>query len=163
MAQANPRAGDATPPASVRRKLLARVHCLKRDHGLDDDTWRDMLRAGWGVDSSALLSPDQLGELARRLETQGGGRPEYPGRPRNMGPMGPAKARRQAAARDTRAAQLQKIEALLTEAGRPWSYADALAQRICKTTKLQWVSTDQLYKIITALVKDAERHGRPAK
>lgn len=150
------------PQTNPRMKLLARVHCLKRDLGLDHDAWRDMLREGWRVESSALLSTDQLGDLARKLEAQKDGvQPGYPGRPRNMGPMGPQAARRKAADWDTRAAQLQKIEALLAEAGRPWSYADSLAQRICKTTKLTWVATDQIYKIIAALVKDAERHGRP--
>jgi hypothetical protein len=129
---------------------------------MDHDTWRAMLQAGWGVESSALLSNDQLGDLARRLDGEAGGG-SYPGRPRNMGPMRPRRARRQAADGNTRVAQLQKIEALLAEAGRPWAYADALARRICKTDKAAWVATDQLYKIIAALVKDAERNGREGK
>jgi hypothetical protein len=132
---------------------------------LDDDAYRELLRQGWHVESSALLSNTALGDLVRKLEGQlsGGGQVDYPGRPKNMGPMGPPSARNEVAAWNSRAAQMQKIEALLAEAKRPWSYADSLAQRICKTTKLQWVSTDLLYKIITALQKDAERHGRPTK
>jgi phage gp16-like protein len=63
------------------------------------------------------------------------------------------------AGRHSRQAQLQKIEALLTVGGKPWGYADALAIRICKVEKLAWVPANQLYKIITALRKQAQREG----
>ena len=61
--------------------------------------------------------------------------------------------------------QLQKIEALLTIGKKPWSYADALAKRICRNDdnrpieKIAWVPTEQLYKVITALRMQAKREG----
>lgn len=72
----------------------------------------------------------------------------YPGRPQNMDKD------------DSRSKQLGKIEAYLAEAKRPWEYADALAKRLCGVDKVEWVPTELLYRIITALKKDAERHGR---
>ena len=74
--------------------------------------------------------------------------------------MRPREAREQAAATDERTARLQKIEALLTEAGYPWAYADVLARKICKVEKVTWVPEEELYKIITPLMKDARKHGR---
>ena len=72
----------------------------------------------------------------------------YPGRPLNMD------------SNDSRSKQLRKIEAYLAEAKRPWDYADALAKRLCGVDKVDWVPGELLYRIITALKKDAERHGR---
>jgi phage gp16-like protein len=42
---------------------------------------------------------------------------------------------------------------------RPWSYADALAKRICKVDKIIWVPGDQLHKVIAALRYQARREG----
>ncbi len=61
--------------------------------------------------------------------------------------------------RGNRAAQLKKIEALLTVGGKPWNYAHALAKRICKTDRIEWVPDHLLYKIITALRYQAKREG----
>ena len=84
-----------------------------------------------------------LDHLARQL----GGRPAYPGRPHNFDA---ADAPR----------ELKKIEALLAEAGRPWSYADAIAKRICGVERVAWCKSAQLAGVIAALSVDAERHGR---
>jgi phage gp16-like protein len=167
---------QSTPkPDGARSRLLARVHIAKKALALPDDVYRAMLVNGWGVDSAGKLAEADLFAFTRTLEREARlklrhsapaeergakPRPEYPGRPHNMGPQGPRDARREAAADSSRAAQLQKIEAYLAEAGRAWGYADALAQRICKVDKVAWVETHELYKIITALKKDAERHDR---
>jgi phage gp16-like protein len=59
----------------------------------------------------------------------------------------------------SRARQLEKIEALLTIGGKSWAYGDAMAKRICKVDKITWVADGDLYKIITALRKQAQRDG----
>lgn len=157
---------DAQKPKGPRQALLARVHIAKKALALDEETYRAALLNSYGVDSSSKLDLAQLEEWAKGLEREvrkkegpRRRRPPYPGRPQNMGPMGPRGERIEAAA-DSRAAQLQKIEALLAHAGRPWEYADALAQRICKVEKIAWVETDQLYKVIAALQRDADRNDR---
>jgi phage gp16-like protein len=148
-----------TPSNSRRHALLARVHILVKELGMDDDAYRQALHDAFGVRSCRDLNEAELAHfadcLARGLpkknpqrRSAGGG---YPGRPRNIRP-GPAET--------SRSAQLRKIEALLAEAGYPWSYADALAQRICKVERTAFVPEHELYKIITALELDARRHGR---
>ena len=59
-------------------------------------------------------------------------------------------------------AMLKKIEAYLAEAGRPWSYAHAMAKRMSakKVERIQWCTPADLHKIIAALEYDARRHGR---
>ncbi len=56
-----------------------------------------------------------------------------------------------------------KIEAQLADKARiqcavvPWSYADAIAKKVCGVDKVQWCDTKQLGKVIAALAKDLER------
>ncbi|MGE4406066.1 gp16 family protein [Pseudomonas sp.] len=137
-------------------KQIKLIHVVKGALGLDDGTYRDIL-AGYGVESSKDLDAVEAAKLLRDLEDKAtaagvwkrGGAPKRSGKkPHNL-----------KAGRHSRQAQLQKIEALLTVGGKSWAYADALALRICKVEKLAWVPEDQLYKVITALRKQAQREG----
>jgi len=130
------------------------IHTLKGALCLDDDAYRAVL-AGYGVQSSTKLSDAKAAQLVQDLEAKAIGagvwksKTERTGRawqrPKNMAGHG------------SRAEQLKKIEALLTVGQKSWAYADALAKAICKTDKVQWVKTEELYKIITALRKQAKR------
>lgn len=140
-------------PEGQRNKLLAKVHILIKDLGMDDETYRAMLENSFGVNSAGKLNMVVLRQLVMSLgrsANQQKRRKSYPGRPHNVETT-------------ERGPQLAKIEALLTEAGREWAYADTLAQRICKVEMVAWVETGELYKIISALVKDAQRNGRRVK
>lgn len=93
--------------------------------------------------------PEKLAEWQRGDADMESGyqyRTRYPGRPKNI-------------ERGSRADQLKKIEALLTVGKRPWTYADAIAKRVCKVDKVPWVPDDELYKVITALRIQAKREG----
>ncbi len=134
-----------------RKKQLAKIHIAKKDLGLDDTTYREMLHNVAKVESAADLDYYGLCAVLEHLKERGfkaRKKKAYPGRPKNMD------------GKDSRAKQMEKIEAYLAEANRPWSYVNALAKRICKVDRIDWVKTKDLYKIITALKKDAERHGR---
>jgi len=162
-----------------RQALLARVHIAKKALGLDSDTYCAMLENSFNVTSSKDLPLPKLGEFANALEREvrkkvrtpsetpiPKSKEEYPGRPRNMGPM--AMPQRYEV-RDERAQRLQHIEAMLMEKKRledrqevPWAYADALAKRICKRERVAWVETHMLYKIQAALRSHVERLKKQA-
>jgi phage gp16-like protein len=138
------------------KKQIKLIHVVKGALNLDDDAYRDIL-ATYGAKSSKDLTPFKAAKLLADLEHkaeaagvwQRRGAPSGKGkRPHNI-----------EAGRYGRAAQLAKIEALLTVGGKPWGYADALAKRICKVDKVAWVPDDELYKLITALRKQAQREG----
>jgi len=138
------------------------IHTVKGALGLNDDDYRAVL-AGYGVTSSKQLSDRDAATLLADLEAKAvaagvwrkKGAPKRAGkRPHNM-----TRQAGQKAAEISRAKQLEKIEALLTVGGKPWGYADSLAQRICKVDRVAWVKTGELYKIITALRKQAMREG----
>lgn len=135
-------------------KQIKLIHVVKGALKLSDDDYRAVL-AGYGVDSSKDLDAVQAARMLADLEAKAaaagvwkrGGAPKRSGKkPHNL-----------KTGRHSRQAQLQKIEALLTVGGKSWAYADALALRICKVEKLAWVPEGQLYKVITALRKQAQR------
>jgi len=146
-----------------------RIHALKNkvmqvQPGFSDDNYRDIILdiSHGKIDSSKELSAPQRQALITRLSVlsgeeaqhspsfqprrgSGGG---YPHRPKNMDKPG-----------ESRAEQLGKIEALLTIGKCPWSYADAIAKQMRLADKVQWVQERDLYKIITALRKKAQKEG----
>lgn len=141
-------------PDDRRRAELAKIHLAKKVLGLDDETYRAMLRNVAGVDSAADLDARGRRAVLDHLHGKGTGPlasskglSPYPNRPKNMDRGG------------SRADQLGKIEALLTIGGLPWSYADAIARQMRLADKVAWVEGADLYKIITALRKKAQREG----
>ena len=136
-----------------RRKAdLARIHILKAELALDDATYRDTLftlarvRSAKDLDASGRAAVvDHLQALVDKAKR----RQEYPGRPHNIesGERGP---------------MLRKIEALLTDARRPWAYAQGMARRMFHVDQLEFCSPDQLHKLVAALVIDARRRASKA-
>ena len=109
-------AAKRKPP---RDRSLARIHILKKDAGLDDDTYRDVLWVHGQVRTAAKLDTHGRDKVIKHLE----------GLIKRMGKsVAPAKARPNNT--DTRGREeLQKIEALLTDAGLPWAYALSILKR----------------------------------
>jgi phage gp16-like protein len=134
-----------------RNSLLAKVHIAKKDLGLDDDTYRAMLENLTGKESAAALTVPQLVRVVADLRAQGW-----------KGQANKSATRRKPVVRSEAAGYLDKIEALLAEAKRPWSYASGIAKRMYRADKLEWLNADQMRGVMTALMRDAVRHGRPA-
>lgn len=131
-----------------RAKQIRLIQVAKRELALDDDSYRAILQRVTGKTSSAALSWAQRMQVIDEFKRLGfktkGGRFDRPA------PV---------AVKD-RQALINKIEAQLAEAGRPWAYADALAKRICKVDRIEFCEPEHLVKIIAALSYDAKRHGR---
>lgn len=146
-----------------------RIHALKnkamaKNSGYSDENYRDTIQdiSRGRTDSSKELRPAERQELINRLSRlageslppfrKGGGggfdKRNYPNRPKNMDNPG-----------ESRADQLGKIEALLTIGKLSWTYADAIAKQMRLADKVQWVATENLYKVITALTKKAQKEG----
>ena len=102
-----------------------------------------------GVTSAKYLTEAGRHAVLEHLKAAGfkGGK-DYPGRPHSTDSKTAANA-----------AQLKKIEALLTDAGRPWTYATGMAWHMYKKHKLEFCSGRELTGIITALVKDQQKRG----
>lgn len=132
-----------------RKRDLARIHVAKKKLGLDDDTYRDMLWTIGRVRSAAHLDSAGRRQVIVHLKSRGfkpstskARRKNYPGRPHNCDEH----------------PQLRKIEALLTDAKRPWAYADAMAKKMFAKDRLTFCNSQEWGKIISALEYDKRRH-----
>lgn len=130
---------------SNRNKQLSKIHIAKKDLQLDDDTYRAMLVRVAGKSSSKDLTPLEVAKVLHELERLG-----WKAKPGRAKPKPAA----------DRAKLVGKIEAQLASAGRPWEYGDGIAKRLYKVEKVEWLNPEQLRGVVTALAKDAKRHGR---
>lgn len=146
--RSRPTPGDSRD--ALRRRRVAAIHAEAKRLQLDDATYRALLaRMTGGKTSSKDCSLEELSAVIAELARLAG-KPErqvmsaraFAGRPRTLSPL------------------LEKIEALLTEARREWSYAHALARRMFRAQRLEWLNDDQLHRLVAALQIDANRRAR---
>lgn len=143
-----PSARPAAQPAQDRGNALAQIHIAKKQLGLDDGTYRDML---WGlarVRSAKDLDHAGRQKVLNHLRASGfksaPPRAPTPGRPRNMtdpdrGPM------------------LRKVEALLLSAGRDWEYCHAMCRHMFQKDRVDFTNAAELHKLVAALEVDKKR------
>lgn len=137
----------------LRKSLLASIHIGKKEIGMEDDSYRALLaRHANGKISAADLSVDELKLVLDEMRLKGF--KPHPGKAttKNYGKRPNPTQNRQAL--------MGKVEALLADAGRPWSYAHHMAQGMFKIERVDWLNGHQLWKLVAALEYDARRHGR---
>lgn len=129
-----------------RRRELAAIHCRAKELGLDEETYRAMLRAVARVDSAADLDAAGRRRVLDHLKGRGaptGGRRPAP--PRDRGPL------------------VAKIRAMLNQRARKMEYADGMARHMFGVERAEWCTPDQLRRIVAALVYDQRRHDERAR
>lgn len=132
----------STARPDPRKREIQRIHILKSQLGLDDATYRGMLWSVATVDSSTQLDPHGRRQVIAHLEAlvSRSGR-AYPKRPHNVD----ARQRR----------ELKKIEALLTDSGKPWAYAEGIARHMYRKQRLAFCAPHELTGIVAALERAA--------
>lgn len=133
-----------------RNPSLAKIHIAKKQLGLDDETYRAMLLQHGGVTSAKDLTPLGAAKVLHHLE-KAGFKPKAADHGKHPKPAA------------GRAALVRKVEAQLADAGRPWDYVDAMAKRMFKVDKLDWLDEEQLGKVVAALAYDAKRRAKAQK
>ena len=154
----------------VKLAELAKIHIAKKELGLEDDTYRALLRrvidlnpahltalgktkAFEGVISAKYLTVLGRAAVLEHLKASGfTGKAAYPGKPHNTDSQTSGTA-----------PQLRKIEALLAEAGRPWAYAATMAKHMYKKEKLEFCNSQELAGLFAGLTKNAAREGRKVR
>lgn len=131
-----------------RHRDLARIHILAEALSLPRDVYEAVLWTQGRQHSSAKLDEQGRQKVIQHLENL----------LRQLKPGDPALAA--AAGRPHNAdtqnrSELKKIEALLTDAGKPWGYAAAIAKRQYRVERLEFCSPAQLASIIAALHRPA--------
>lgn len=146
--------GGARPPrrpVSPSRGDLVKIQIAKKQLGLDDETYRAMLKGVAGVSSSKDLDQAGLQKVLQHLR-RSGFKDASARKPKRPTPA-PAVA-----------AMCRKVRAQLIALGRlPDSYADGIAQHMYGVQFFEWLQPDQLHALVTALQVHQDRKGVPTK
>ncbi|WP_408633867.1 gp16 family protein [Neisseria zoodegmatis] len=116
---------------------------------MSDDAYRDMLVRLTGKNSCALMDIDELERVVAEMKTKGF-------TPTNKN-YGQRPSRRQSAD-----LMMRKIEALLADGGLHWNYAHAMAKRMFKVDRVEWLSDGNMHKLVAALQIAANRKKKEA-
>jgi phage gp16-like protein len=126
----------------TRRRDLALIHIAKKQLGLNDGCYREILFNVTGLKSSALLDMEGRAKLLAHFKKIGFTpvHPSAKGSGMNVSPS------------QDREPFLLKIEALLSDLGLPWAYTDGMAKRMFGVDRVRWLPPDQLQKVMVALI-----------
>lgn len=130
-----------------RQSQLVRIHMAKSQLGIDEDTYRCLLRRVTGKESSAQMTTDERNAVIAEFVRLGFKERKF----------NPRKAKPKAT---KSVPMLQKIEALLADAKRPWEYAHSMSRHMFKVDRLDWLTHDQMHRLIAALEVDAKRRKK---
>ncbi|NVK42134.1 MAG: regulatory protein GemA [Oceanospirillaceae bacterium] len=132
---------------TYKKADLAKIHIAKKQLNMDDETYRAMLQNVAGVRSSKDLNAQGRTAVLNHLRTCGvkfkrSKAKPYPGKPHNM------------------TEQMTKIEALLSDMGLSWNYANSMAKRMFKVERVAWLKKgDQLQAIIAGLTNEQTKRS----
>ena len=129
-----------------RKKELAKIHVLKTQAGLDDELYREMLFSVTGKRSAALLDAWERKKVCAFLEGKQSSSPRW------FSTMDDP----------VRGKMFRKLWAMLKSADRQAEYADAIAARMFKVAKVEWLTFDQLRALISSMEYDRRRRQKTA-
>jgi phage gp16-like protein len=133
--------------SQVRQRELARIHCLAKELGLDDGTYRDVLWTCARVRSARDL--DQHGRKVVIEHMQA--RQQRPAQREQTRFDRSRGEQRQPRPGSERASQTVKIQHQMQDLGVGDAYVDAIARRVVGVDRWRWATPQQLHKIVAAL------------
>lgn len=127
----------------MRQALIAKIHVAKNQLAMDDESYRAVLLRITRKTSCRDCTNFQLAGVIREMERLGFGqnRPQW-----QLPPASP----------DCEA-MMKKVQALLIHNGWDFNYANAIAERMYKKKRVQWLTAQQLHGVIAALQKAANK------
>lgn len=133
--------------SEFRRRDLAKIHIAKKQLGMDDAAYREMLFDITGFRSAAHLDSKQRWAVIKHLKSKG-----YQSKHKTS----KASGMHRPTAPD-RSPLLSKIGAILADLKLPWAYADGMAKRMFGVDKVRWLKPDQLHNLTAALIYHQKR------
>jgi phage gp16-like protein len=150
---------ETSRSSAISKIQIGKKQLLENGTLQDDDSYRDMLRAYGGVESSKDLDNAGLEKVLAHMRACGAvftNHKKAGKKPKTM-----AKA-------DDRQAMMKKIEALLTDMDLPWSFltdkqkgkedkpTKSMLHRLTGVEAIEWCPVEKLHFIIAALDKKAK-------
>jgi len=148
----------------TRQSLVRLIHVAKRDLALDDDTYRAMLVAATGKDSSKDLSVPQLERVLAHMKKSGFTVKHKAPTKNARSSRHPPGTLSRPLAQDAQSTKIRALWLSLHEAGTVRDPSEAAlaayVKRITGIDALQWLSTDQASRVIETLKKWQARTGQ---
>jgi phage gp16-like protein len=149
----------SAPARQMGKSLLAKIHIAKKDLGLDDDTYRDVLEAATGKRSAAGLTGGELVAVVKHFEARGWKPSVVKGGKAGAAASGrPARRADHPVARKARALWISLHQLGVVENSSEQAL-EAFAKRQLGVDRLQWADQGQGFKLIEALKRMAEREA----
>lgn len=147
------------PARQMGKSLLAKVHIARKELGLDEDTYRDVLEAATGKRSAAALDDRDLVKVIEHFKARGWKPTVVAGGKQGAAASGRSPRRADhPVARKARALWISLHQLGAVE--NPSEQAlEAFAKRQLGVDRLQWADQSQGFKLIEALKRMAERAG----
>lgn len=136
--------------STAKMAMMAKIHIAKKELGLDDDTYRDVLERVTGKRSCKKMLIGELEAVIKDMESRGftpKAAPKHGKKPPVVGKRQPL---------------MDKIEAMLADMGLHWNYAHGMADSMFQIKRLQFLSDNQLYKVTQALSVHQRREAKKA-
>lgn len=135
--------------ADHRKRQLGAIHVRAKQLRLERETYVALLQRVAGVDSAAKLSGRGRAQVLDELKRLAGDSAAH--MRRAVPPPGAPEVR------DELAAMVAKIGAMLAEGGKSWPYAQAIAKRMFHVDQVEWLSAEQMHRLVAALSYDQRR------
>jgi phage gp16-like protein len=129
-----------------KASLIRTVKAGQRQLNLDDVTYRSMLKTITCKDSATKCNESELQRVIDAMRENG---------------FKPSKNKhgRRPKVSEGKKAVLSKIEALLADAHRSWTYAESMCKRMFEVDAIDRLTLTQLKKLMQALIIDAKRRN----
>lgn len=134
----------------ISKGKLAQIHIARQQLGLSDDEYRAILARTAGVSSSKDLDDRTVGRVLHEFKRLG------------WKPRAPKRAGRVPNTLNKHE-MMGKVEALLSELGASWAYAQAIARQQTGIERIDWLRTEKQFRgVIAALDAELEKRSRLA-
>lgn len=129
----------------ISKNKLAQIHIARQQLGLSDDEYRAILARTVGVSSAKELTDSSVGRVLHEFKRLG------------FKPKAPKRAGRVPNTLNKHE-MMGKVEALLSELGASWVYAQAIAKRQTGIERIDWLRTEAQFRgVIAALEVELEK------
>lgn len=138
----------------TRKQMIQKIHIGKNELKLSDSDYKLFLLETVDKPSCSMMSDSELMTVLNAMQARG-----FKVKPRkNYGKRPTASS-----ADAVRQGYIAKIEAFIADNNKSWFYVHAICKRSFGIERLQWCTTDQIYKIVQMLAVNAHRNGRRTK
>lgn len=138
-----------------KRTLIAKIHIAKKDLGLDDGSYRDVLERVTGKNSSKNMTVNELEAVINEFKRYGWKSKASPTTQKRYGKKPTASVER-----PSRQAIIDKVGAMLADMGLHWNYAHTMSNNMFGKLQLQFCTDDEMFKVMQALAVYQRRHQK---